>query len=46
MDAGSLAAAIRQGELRSTEATETYIRHLQRLNEEVNCLTQERFQSR
>jgi Asp-tRNA(Asn)/Glu-tRNA(Gln) amidotransferase A subunit family amidase len=44
MDAGSLAAAIRQGELRSTEATETYIRHLQRLNEEVNCLTQERFE--
>jgi len=44
MDAGSLAAAIREGSLRSTEVTETCIRHLKRMNEKVNCLTQERFE--
>jgi len=43
LDAGSLAAEIRQGTLRSTEVTETYIRHLKRMNEKVNCLIQERF---
>ena len=44
MDATLLAEKIRNREISSLEATETYIEHLQKINPVLNCLVEERFE--
>lgn len=44
MDATLLAEKIRNRELSSLEAIETYIEHLQRINPALNCLVEDRFE--
>lgn len=44
-DATELAYKIKQGEISSLEATNTYIEHLQRANKHVNCVTVDRYES-
>ena len=39
-----LAEKIRNVEITSLEATETYIEHLQKINPVLNCLVEERFE--
>jgi len=43
MDATTLAARIKAGKLSSLDATNTYIAHLQRVNRQLNCLVEDRF---
>ena len=44
MDATGLAEKIRNSEITSLEATNTYIEHLQKINPQLNCLVEERFE--
>lgn len=43
LDATRLAELIKQGEITSLHATETYIAHLKKINKKLNCLVEERF---
>lgn len=44
LDANTLADQIRQGTITSLEATETYIEHLNRINPQINCIVEERYE--
>jgi fatty acid amide hydrolase 2 len=45
MDATTLAKKIREGEITSTEAVETYIKHIQSINPSINALVEDRFKT-
>lgn len=44
MDATALAAEIEKGNISSEAATQTYIAHLQRVNPQVNCVVEDRYE--
>jgi len=44
MDATAIAESIKSGQLTSQQVTDTYIQHLQAANEQINCITVDRFE--